>query len=258
MQITMKGPLRVSGGKSSDNDEIGLRRDLAACYRLVAMFGWDDLLATHLSAKLSSQGAFLINPFGLMFEEITASSLVKINLDGDLLEETPYSVNRAGFVIHSAVHQARPDAACVMHLHTRDGVAVSATEDGVLPLNQTAIIIGNNISRHEYQGVAIDDSEREQLAADLGDRKLMLLNNHGTLAVGASIPETFLLMYMLEWACSVQVRTLAMGLSLHSAGALAIEQTFPILENFVPHHSNELLWPALLRKLDRVLPGYAD
>jgi ribulose-5-phosphate 4-epimerase/fuculose-1-phosphate aldolase len=243
-------------------EERATRRDLAACYRLVALYGWDDLLATHISARICGPDGdtFLINPFGLMFEEITASSLVKVNLAGDLLQDTPYPVNRAGFVIHSAVHGARHDAGCVIHLHTRDGVAVSALSQGLLPLNQTAMIVAPHIAFHEYEGVATDEEERARLAADLGDRRRMLLRNHGTLSVGESIAEAFLQMYMLEWACSAQVRTLGMGQQLHDAAEDAIVKTGELFNqrSDSSQFAKTLLWPALLRKVDRASPGYAD
>lgn len=262
MQIALDTVKADPAAQAMSEAERAVRRDLAACYRLVAHFGWDDLLATHLSAKIPGEEAFLINPFGMMFDEITASSLVKVDLDGNILRETPYPVNRAGFVIHSAVHAVRDDAGCVMHLHTRDGVAVSATEGGLLPLNQTAMIVRSTLAFHEYEGVAVHEAERARLAADLGDAKLMLLYNHGTLSVGASVSEAFLQIYMLEWACSVQVRTLSMGQKLHAADPDVIRETE---EKFglgnretVEGYARNLLWPALLRKLERVSPGYDD
>lgn len=262
MQISLTGFAAVAPDNDPNLEEARCRRDLAACYRLVAMFGWDDLLATHLSAKLPSEEAFLINPFGLMFDEVTASSLVKVDLDGNVLGSTPYAVNRAGFVIHSAVHAARPDAGCVIHLHTPDGVAVSAVKGGLLPLNQTAMIVGESLAFHEYEGVAIDETERERLAADLGDKPLMLLHNHGTLSVAASVAEAFLQIYTLEWACRVQVRTLAMGLPLHHADPAVIAHTGKSFGFSNPAnagaYAQNLIWPAMLRKLDRVNPGYAD
>jgi ribulose-5-phosphate 4-epimerase/fuculose-1-phosphate aldolase len=262
MQITIERSRKTAPVATTTAAEGRLRRDLAAAYRLVALFGWDDLLATHLSAKIADEEAFLINPIGLMFEEITASSLVKVNLAGDILQDTPYAINRAGFVIHSAVHEARPDAGCIIHLHTRDGVAVSAVEGGLLPLNQTSMLVGSSVARHEYEVVAVDEAERVRLAADLGRSNLMFLQNHGTLSVGASIPEAFLQMYMLEWACTVQVRTLSMGVPLHSADPAIIQKTATM---FAPDRNDEaaryaidLVWPALLRKLDRTNPGYAE
>lgn len=262
MDIALKTMKADAAAHAPTPAELETRRDLAACYRLVAHHGWDDLLATHLSAKIPGEEAFLINPFGLMFDEITASSLVKVDLDGNILQPTAYPVNRAGFVIHSAVHAVRADAGCVMHLHTRDGVAVSAVEGGLLPLNQTAMIVRDTLAFHAYEGVAVDEAERARLAADLGACKLMLLYNHGTLSVGASVAEAFLQIYMLEWACAAQVRTLAMGLPLHAASDEVIAKTGREfgLDNraMVEGYARNLLWPALLRKLDRVSPGYAD
>jgi ribulose-5-phosphate 4-epimerase/fuculose-1-phosphate aldolase len=248
-------------GKMSDV-EAQMRRDLAACYRLVALYGWDDMLATHISARLPDEDGkecFLLNPLGLMFEEITASSLVKINMDGEIISDTPYKVNRAGFVIHSAVHAARHDAGCVIHLHSLDGVAVSAMEDGILPLNQTAITIASHVAFHDYEGVATNEDERARLAADLGNKPLMLLRNHGTLAVGPSIAGAFVLMYLLETCCTVQVRTLGMGQKLHAADPKVIAETGKMMNDFnFASYAEAMAWPALLRKLDRENPGYAD
>lgn len=240
--------------------ELQIRRDLAAAYRLVAHFGWDDLIATHISARLPVPGeVFLINPFGMLFEEVTASSLVKINAEGEMLEPSNYTANQAGFVIHSAVHQVRPDAGCVMHLHTRDGVAVSALEQGLLPLNQTALTVYGDIATHEYEGVALELDERARLQEDLGDSHLMLLRNHGTLALGRTVAEAFARMYFLEWACTVQVRTLGMGGEIHlppeAAIAKVAEQTAP---EALGKFADQLLWPALLRKLDRIAPDYRE
>jgi ribulose-5-phosphate 4-epimerase/fuculose-1-phosphate aldolase len=242
--------------------EARLRRDLAAAYRLVALYGWDDMIATHLSARIHSddgEEAFLINPFGLMFDEITASSLVKVNMDGEILQDSPYQVNKAGFVIHSAVHAARPDAQSVMHLHSRDGVAVSATEDGILPLNQTSIALCRKIAFHEFEGVATREDERERLAKDLGTKPLMLLRNHGTLSVGETIAATFVALATLEWACTVQVRTLGMGRKIHDIDPNVIDSMSNMMSgDGYAKYANELAWPALLRKLDRENPGYAD
>lgn len=250
---------RVFAGRISE-EEARIRRDLAACYRLVALYGWEDMLATHISARLPKEAGkecFLINPLGLMFDEITASSLIKVNMDGEILQETPYQVNRAGFVIHSAVQAARPDITCAIHLHSLDGVAVSATEEGLLPLNQTAMTIAGHIAFHEFEGVANNEEERERLAADLGNKPLMLLRNHGTLAVAPTIPSAFVLMYLLEWSCTVQVRTLGMARPLHAADPTAIAATGQMLDNpDLKKYADALAWPALLRRLDRLNPGY--
>ncbi|RYD87221.1 MAG: class II aldolase/adducin family protein [Sphingobacteriales bacterium] len=239
------------------------RCDLAAAYRLVAMFGWDDLIGTHLSARIpGTHDEFLINPLGQMFDEITASSLVKVNMDGEILQNTPFTINKAGFVIHSAVHAARNDVDCVIHLHTRDGVAVSATDTGLLPLNQSAMVILPHIARHAYEGVAINEEERERLVADLGGKPMMLLDNHGTLCVGSTVGEAFNYIYMLEWACSTQVRTLSMGLPIRRADPQVVHNTGELLmvENLEQFKAivSDLVWPALLRKLDRTNPGYRE
>jgi ribulose-5-phosphate 4-epimerase/fuculose-1-phosphate aldolase len=241
-----------------DPAEAQLRRDLAACYRLVALFGWDDLVATHISVRLPDHKGFLINPFGMLFEEIRPQDLVKVDMEGNLLAPTPWSVNAAGFVIHSAIHQARHDALCVMHLHTPDGIAVSALEQGLLPLNQTAMTVANDIAFHEYEGVAVDLEERARLATDLGTKNLMLLRNHGTLAVGPTVADAFTSMYFLETACTIQVRTLGMGQTVHHARSEVVDKVagYRSKDGRTPI-SETLIWPALLRKLDRAEPGWA-
>ncbi|RYE66924.1 MAG: class II aldolase, partial [Oxalobacteraceae bacterium] len=192
---------------------------------------------------------------GLMFDEMTASSLVKVSLEGEILQDTKYSINRAGYVIHSAVHAAREDLHCVIHLHTKDGVAVSATQEGLLPLNQSAMLMRPHVARHAYEGVATSEEERETLVADLGDARAMLLDNHGTLCVGRTVGQAFYHAYMLEWACTTQVRTLSMGLTLLQAGAEVVKRTEATLDNFGDSFSDiceGLVWPAVLRKLERI------
>ncbi len=233
-----------------------IRVDLAACYRLVELFGWSDLIATHISARLPGRDAFLINPFGMAFDEITASSLITIDLDGNVIGTSACNVNKAGFTIHSAVHQVRHDAGCVMHLHSADGMAVSALEEGLLPLNQTAMLLTGDIALHEYEGPALHLEERERLQRDLGERHLMLLRNHGTLALGATVAEAFVRMHMLERACSAQVRTLGMGRPLHAVLESARLITEAMGVGAMARYG-ALAWPALLRRLDRELPGYA-
>jgi ribulose-5-phosphate 4-epimerase/fuculose-1-phosphate aldolase len=239
------------------------RVDLAACYRLVAHYGWTDLIFTHLSARVpdsvgSSGGeAFLINPLGYLFHEITASSLVKVDLDGNVLSETEYQINPAGFTIHSAVHGAREDVGCVMHLHTDDGVAVSAQTDGLLPLTQTAMAVAANLAYHDYEGIALDHDERTRLVADLGDSNIMILRNHGTLTCGETVPAAFLNMYMLERACGMQVRALAGGLKLNMPSDKAIETVKSQMSN-LDFSLADLAWPALLRMLDAQDPSYRN
>src|ERR1700738_4602296 len=192
------GPLR----ERVSAEEWQARVDLAAAYRLVAHYGWDALIFTHISARVPGPDHhFLINPYGLLFGEMTASNLLKVDLDGNLVEPTPYFFNPAGFTIHSAVHAAREDAKCVLHLHTVAGVAVSCQEHGLLPINQTAMLLNGQIAYHEYEGVALELDERPRLVADLGTKNAMILRNHGTLAVGPTVAEAFLLMYFLERAC---------------------------------------------------------
>ncbi len=241
-------------------EEARLRRDLAAAYRLIALFGWDDMIATHLSARViddNGSDTFLINPLGMFFEEITASSLIKMNMNGDVLHDTPYEVNRAGFIIHSAVHAARADARCVIHLHTHDGIAVSMLEDGLLPLNQTAMLVADQVAYHDFEGVAFHEEERERLATDLGDKPLMMLRNHGTLAVGGSIAQAFVLMYLLETSCTVQIRAQGAGRPIRQPDTQSVTKVFEMSRR--PNamaYADTLAWPPLLRKLDRANPGY--
>lgn len=228
-----------------------MRCDLAALYQITAMLGWDELVATHISARVPETENFLINPFGMMFDEITASSLVKIDLEGNVLSPNLYEINRGAFVIHSAVHAALPHIACVMHLHTPDGVAVSALEDGLLPLNQTAMLVSEDVAIHEFEGVAVELEERRRIVADLGSHRTMLLRNHGTLAIGETIGDCFGNMYFLEWACSVQVRTLGMGRRIHLPSPDVVQKTAEVGKNKMGRVARDLMWPAMLRKLQR-------
>ena len=241
------------------------RVDLAAAYRLVALYGWDDLIFTHLSARVPSVDAspehhFLINPYDMMFEEITASSLVKIDVDGRPVGPSDHPVNPAGFTIHSALHMARPDAAAVMHLHTPHGQAVSAMRFGLLPHTQTAMIAAHDVAYHDYEGIATDLAERERLVADIGERHAMILRNHGTLTVGDSVASCFLRLYFLERACEAQVHMLSAGRENlcdphEDVGARVAHQSNPAGMGML---AQRLAWPALLRKLDRVSPGFRE
>ena len=242
-------------------EEWAARVDLAAAYRLVALYGWDDLIFTHLSARVPGpEHHFLINPYNMMFEEITASSLVKIDVDGNTVSDSPAPVNRAGFVIHSAIHAGREDAVAVLHLHTPHGQAVSAMAEGLLPHTQTAMIAGHDVAYHDFEGIATELDERERLVADLGSRHTMILRNHGTLTVGASVAEAFLRMYFLERACEAQILMLSAGragLNTPNQGvAKKVEQqsTGPGMAML----ARGLAWPALLRKLDRRDPSYRE
>jgi len=233
------------------------RVNLAAAYRLVALFGWDDLVDTHISARVPGpEHHFLINPYGLLFEEITASSLVKVNAEGEILSPSPHPINLAGFVIHSAVHMARHDAGCVMHLHTLDGVAVSMLEEGLMPLNQTAMLIAPDIAFHEYEGLAVEFDERERLQRDLGDKNLMILRNHGTLALGRSVADAFVRMYFLERSCTTQIRAMGSGGKLHPPPDSAVAKMGQRDDERRDAFARELVWPAMLRKLERIDPSY--
>ncbi|HKR90132.1 MAG TPA: class II aldolase/adducin family protein [Phenylobacterium sp.] len=237
--------------------EAELRRDLAAAYRLTALYGWDDLVATHISVRLPQEEAFLINPFGMLFEEIRPADLVKVDMEGKVLEPTPWSVNLAGFVIHSAIHAARHDVVCAMHLHTPDGIAVSALKEGLLPLSQTALLLAGEIAYHEFEGIALRLDERERLVADLGDKNVLVLRNHGTLTLGATIADAFTTMYFLESACRIQVRALAMDRPLNPIGPEAVERMTQLQMSRNSSISRDLAWPALLRRLDRIDPGWS-
>jgi ribulose-5-phosphate 4-epimerase/fuculose-1-phosphate aldolase len=240
--------------------EKALRVDLAACYRLVALYGWDDLVFTHISARIPGpEHHFLINPYGMMFEEITASSLVKIGLDGNKVGNSPYPVNPAGFTIHSAVHEVREDAGCVMHLHTPDGTAVATSSEGLLPLNQTAQLVVADLAYHDYEGVALDHDERPRIQKDLGNKNVMLLRNHGTLTVGKTCAEAFLRMYFLERACTMQVRTRALGGKDYPTEMSVIEKNMALSEGEgLTNAAKQLVWPALIRKLDRTDPTFRN
>src|SRR2546421_2329450 len=203
----MTPPTKMANVREQVSDpEWQARTDLAAAYRLVARYGWDDLIFTHISARVpGAEHHFLLNPYGMMFEEVTASSLVKIDLAGNKVSESPYFVNPAGFTIHSAVHEARADALCVMHLHTDYGIAVSAQKDGLLPLSQQAMFALGSLAYHDYEGLALDEEEKPRLVADLGENKFMILRHHGLLTVGRTAAEAFLAMVLLERACKIQI-----------------------------------------------------
>jgi ribulose-5-phosphate 4-epimerase/fuculose-1-phosphate aldolase len=234
-----------------------LRVDLAACYRLVARHGWDDLIFTHLSARVAGpEHHFLINPYGMLFCEITASSLVKVDLEGRKVMDSPYEINPAGFVIHSAVHAAREDAQCVLHLHTIDGVAVSAQQDGVLPISQQSIFVLASLGYHAYEGVALGDDEKPRLVRDLGDKSFLMLRNHGLLTVADDVPNAFLLMYVFQCACAIQVRAQAGGGPLVPVDPRIIAGAQAQSKQVTRSAGGALAWPALLRQLDREDPSY--
>jgi len=239
-------------------EEWAIRVDLAAAYRMVAHYGWDDLIFTHLSARVPGpEHQFLLNPYNLMFEEVTASSLIKVDVNGNPVEPTPFITNPAGFTIHSAIHMAREDAHAVMHLHTPAGQAVSAHNDGLLPLTQTAMLIRNDVAFHDYEGVAVDLGERERLVADLGDKNGMILRNHGTLAVGKNVGECFVRLYFLERACQAQVMALSAGDQVNNPPQGSPEVTAQQGQVGVTLAANLLAWPALKRKAYRLDPSFA-
>jgi ribulose-5-phosphate 4-epimerase/fuculose-1-phosphate aldolase len=241
-------------------EEWQTRVDLAACYRLAALYGWTDLIYTHISARVpGTDSEFLLNPFGLMFEEITASSLVKLNTDGDIVMDSPYSINAAGFTIHSAVHDAKHEMACVMHTHTIPGMAISAQKCGLLPLAQTSMQFYEALSYHDYEGIAFDLDERERLIASLGDNTAMVLRNHGLLTCGRSIAQAFTTMHSLERSCSLQIAAQAGGDLVMPSKAVcehASAQFNSEADVSTGNSLNQLAWGALLRKLDRQNPGY--
>ncbi len=249
-------PLRATVSQA----EWALRVDLAACYRLVARFGWDDLIFTHISARVPGpEHHFLINPYGMLFDEITASSLVKIDLDGRKVLDSPYDVNPAGFTIHSAIHAARDDAQCVLHVHSLNGVAVSAQAGGVRPISQHSIFVLSSLGYHDYEGVALEADEKPRLVLDLGDKRCLMLRSHGLLTVGRTVADAFVAMYFFETACAIQMR--AQG----GAGPL-IEIDSRIVDGAQKQWQQvtrgagggALAWPALLRRLDHSDASYAD
>jgi ribulose-5-phosphate 4-epimerase/fuculose-1-phosphate aldolase len=252
-------PLEIKSRKADVSaEEWATRVDLAAAYRLVALFKWDDLVFTHISARVPGRdNEFLINPYGLMFDEITASSLVKIDTAGNKIDATPFPVNPAGFTIHSAIHGARHDAQCVLHVHSLNGIAVSAQKAGVLPLSQQSIFVLSSLAYHDYEGVALRDDEKPRLVADLGERDFLMLRNHGLLTLGATIADAFLNMYLFETVCTIQVRAMAGGTELIQVDPRIIgsarQQAMQVTKGV---GGGALTWPGLLRRLDRVDPSY--
>lgn len=240
-------------------EEWQTRIDLAACYRLVAAFGWSDLIFTHITARIpGTDHEFLINPYGMMFDEITASSLVKINLAGQKLDDSPFPINPAGFTIHSAIHAAREDAICVLHTHSVNGAAVAAQEGGVLPISQPSIFVLNSLAYHDYEGLALNEDEKPRLVSDFGHHSFLMLRNHGLLTVGPTVADAFLNMYIFESACMVQVRAMAGGSPLRPIGDAIIDNAMKQASQATNAQYGALAWPALLRKLERENPGYQD
>lgn len=248
-------------GKVSEK-EWQIRKTLAATYRLCAMHGWTDLVFTHISARLPDEGGehrFLINPYGVMFDEMTASALVKIDGSGKVCQDTPYFINPAGFTIHSAVHLARADAGCVIHVHTPYGMAVSAQKKGLRRYTQMSMQVYNDLAYHDYEGIALELDERDRIVANLGEKSLLMLRNHGTLTLGPTCGTAFLRMYFLENACKAQIFAQSVG---HED--LLIEEPQDMADRvgqqgaaaFIPGMGDNLIWPGLIRKLARTNPGY--
>jgi ribulose-5-phosphate 4-epimerase/fuculose-1-phosphate aldolase len=240
-----------------------LRRELAAVYRLVAHFRMTDLIFTHISVRLPGpEHHFLINPYGLMFEEISASSLIKIDLEGEAVTPTHYKVNPAGFVIHSAIHQGRDDAKAIVHTHTRAGCAVAAQRDGLLPVNQMALSYYNKIGYHDYEGIAVNPEERARIVEDLGDNDALILRNHGLLTVGETPREAFMRMYYLERSCEIQLSAQAAELQLPSAEVCEYVSRYgagkPGAATDNGNEDLDLLWAALMRLIERVAPDYQN
>jgi ribulose-5-phosphate 4-epimerase/fuculose-1-phosphate aldolase len=233
-------------------EEWRTRVDLAACYRLVADFGWSDLVFTHITARVpGTEDQFLINPYGMMFDEITASSLIRIDIEGNQLDDSPFPVNPAGFTIHSAIHTARHDAQCVLHVHSVNGVAVSAQKDGVLPLSQQSIFVLSSLAYHDYEGVALYEEEKPRLVADMGRSTYLMLRNHGLLTVGRTIADAFLNMYIFEAACTIQIRAQAGGGELVRIPQAVIDGAKQQAKSVTKSQGGMLAWPGLLRRLDR-------
>src|SRR5438105_1599692 len=255
----MSTPKPTTVRESVSEPEWQTRVDLAAAYRLVAYYGWDDLIFTPISARVpGADHHFLLNPYGMMFDEVTASSLVKVDLEGKKVMDSPYFINPAGFTIHSAVHAARADALCVMHLHTRHGIAVSAQKDGLLPISQQAMFALSSLAYHEYEGLALDEEEQPRLVADLGDKKFMILRNHGLLTLGRTAAEAFLGMFLLERACKIQILAQSGGGELGKIPNDIIDRVAAQMSAVTVGQGAALTWPGLLRKLDRIDPSYRE
>src|SRR5450432_345795 len=237
--------------------EEALRVDLAACYRLIAHYRWDDLVFTHISVRVPGpEHHFLINPYGMLFEEITASSLIKVDEHGTKISQSPFPVNPAGFVIHSAVHAARPEVGCVLHTHTRDGIAVAAQPDGLLPISQQATVALASLGYHGYEGIALRDDEKPRLVRDLGNNMALILRNHGLLTVGPTVADAFLAMYTLQRACEIQIAAQSSGATLIPVDARILGGVKENVAAVTKGLGGGIAWPGLLRKLDRLDPSF--
>lgn len=236
-----------------------MRVNLAACYRLIALYGWDDLVFTHISARVpDTEDEFLINPYGLLFEEITASSLVKVNQAGEKVSSSEFDINPAGFTIHSAVHEARSDAHCVIHLHTSDGVAVSTQQQGLLPISQQSLFPLSDLAYHDYEGVALNPEEKVRLVSDLGEANFMILRNHGLLTCASTVADAFLNMYILQKACEVQIKAQSGGSELTLISPQILASIQAASKQVTKEANGDIAWPALLRKLHRTDPSFEE
>lgn len=236
-----------------------MRVNLAACYRLIALYGWDDLVFTHISARVpNTEDEFLINPYSLLFEEITASSLVKVNQAGEKVSSSEFDINPAGFTIHSAVHEARSDAHCVIHLHTSDGVAVSTQQQGLLPISQQSLFPLSNLAYHDYEGVALNPEEKVRLVSDLGEANFMILRNHGLLTCASTVADAFLNMYILQKACEVQIKAQSGGSELTLISPQILAGIQAASKQVTKEANGDIAWPALLRKLHRTDPSFEE
>lgn len=245
--------------ESVSAEEWQTRVELAAAYRLVALYGWDDLVFTHISARVpNTENEFLINPYGFLFDEITASSLVKIDLQGNKLLDSPHFINPAGFTIHGAIHASRHDVSCVLHIHSLYGVAVSTQTDGLLPISQQSILPLSNLAYHNYEGVALNEEEKPRLVNDLGANNFLILRNHGLLTCGKSVAEAFLFMYILESACRIQILASGGGKELISVPAPIIAGAQAQVQTVTRGMGADLVFPALLRKLDKIDDSYKN
>lgn len=237
-------------------EEWATRVDLAACYRMVANLGWDDLIFTHISARVPGSHDFLINPYGLMFEEVTASNLVRVDLHGTKTLDSPYSINPAGYTIHSAIHEARDDAGCVLHLHTMEGVAVSCQKAGILPISQQASIVIHSLAYHDYEGIALNPDEKQRLQKNLGRAHYFMLRNHGLLTVGRTIADAFMTMFTFQRTCEIQLLAQSGGAELLHVTDEVMATVPGYLKGVTRGEGSALSWPALLRKMDRLDPSF--
>jgi ribulose-5-phosphate 4-epimerase/fuculose-1-phosphate aldolase len=248
---------RKAAAAAISEEERKIRIDLAACYRLVAHYNMDDMFATHISARVpGAEEHFLLNPYGVLFEQITASDLVKVDLEGNIVQDTEYSINPAGFVIHSAVHTARPDAKCVLHTHTVAGMAVASIEEGLLPLTQKSMRFYNRVGYHDYEGVADDLDERSRIVASLGKHNALILRNHGLLTCGPTVARAFFLMKNLEKSCQTQIAAMSTGGKLIKLSPNLMEHAAGQFERGYEGRANG--WPSLLHMLDRIDPSYRN